>query len=55
VKTSRSVAGVGGQSVVRFTLTPPRASSIREADFIVTLDGKANRQGELYYRSPIAD
>ena len=46
----------GGPATVRFTLSAPPTSSIREVDLIVTLDdGKGNRQGELFYRAPLAD
>jgi len=48
--------GDGGQPSVRFILTAPPASSIREADLLVTLDdARGNRQGELYTRLLLAE
>ena len=45
----------GGQALVRFTLTPPQGSAVREADLIVTLDVQGNRHGELYCRVPLSE
>lgn len=43
--------GDGGRPSVRFILTVPQTTSIREADLLVTLDDtRRNRQGELYAR-----
>ena len=55
VKKSPAVRGAGGQASVRFALTPPRDSVIREADLIVTLDVGGGRQGELYYRATVPE
>ena len=42
--------GLTGNSVC-FTVTPPQAIAVREADFVVTLgDGK----GDLYWQVPVA-
>ena len=54
--TVKKMSGEGDKSSVRFTLTPPLASSIREANFIVTIDdAQGKRRGELYYRAPLAE
>jgi hypothetical protein len=46
----------GSPPAVHFTLTAPEASSVREADLIVTLGGaNRNPQGELYYRLGISE
>lgn len=49
-KVSKAVAG---QSV-KFTLTSPEVTTIREADLIVTIgDGKSKNTGELYLRPAV--
>ena len=46
----------GGGAPVRFRITMPATSSVREADLTVTLDDpRGKRRGELYLRSPIGD
>lgn len=43
-----------GKSAFRFTVTPPKSSTVREADFIFKLnDGEGKTNGELYYRIPM--
>jgi hypothetical protein len=56
VKKSSQPAALPDGKAVQFTLTPPAASSVREADLVVTVgDSKGNRQGELYFRCPVAE
>jgi hypothetical protein len=55
VKKAERAAGAGGKVAVDFTLTPPETSSVREADFTITLqDSAGKRRGELYFRSVIS-
>jgi hypothetical protein len=53
--TVTKAPGKDSKPSVRFTLTPPAASAVREADLIVTVDVNGKRQGELYYRTPLSD
>jgi hypothetical protein len=56
VKKTQTASGDGQPPSVRFTLSPPKASLVREVDLTVTLtDGQGNRRGELYYRCPASD
>ena len=43
----------GGKSA-QFIVTSPEDSDVCEADFIVTLGGENNRDGELYFRVPLS-
>ena len=56
VKKEQAAPGKDGRLAVRFTLTPPAATAVREVDLIVTLGGaKGIRRGELYYRCPLSE
>ncbi|OWK46532.1 hypothetical protein [Fimbriiglobus ruber] len=56
VKKETDQATNSSRSAVRFVLTPPATSAVREADLTVTLKGQGGkRQGELYFRCPIAE
>ena len=56
VKKEQTAPDNSGRASVRFTLTPPAATSARELDLIVTLGGaKGTRRGELYYRCPLSE
>ncbi|HLQ46749.1 MAG TPA: hypothetical protein VK137_18540, partial [Planctomycetaceae bacterium] len=53
VKKAQPGPAPDGKPCVRFTLTPPEASAVREADLVIQLrDSQGSRRGELYYRSP---
>ena len=52
----KKILDAGDPHIVHFTLTAPTTSAVREADFIVTVDnGQGRRQGELYFRGPVAE
>ncbi|MDD5262961.1 MAG: sugar-binding protein [Methylacidiphilales bacterium] len=48
-QVKKSVSG----KEVKFTVTCPEATTVRQADIKVTLGNKENRQGELYLRPPV--
>ena len=51
----KSLATPSDKPSICFTLTAPEVSSVREADFVVTLsDSQGRRRGELYYRSVLS-
>jgi len=45
----------GAAHRVRFTLTPPKSSAIRQLDLIAPLGDAASRRGELYLRLPVGE
>jgi hypothetical protein len=55
VKDSAPEPGKSGRSVVRFTVAPPPASSVREADVSILLkDSDGMRRGQLQFHAPMA-
>lgn len=51
----KNVLEKGENPAVRFTVTAPQTSSVREVEFIVPLkDGQGKRRGELFVRVPLS-
>ena len=44
-----------GASGLRFTITPPADTAVREAEFIITLRAAGGPCGELYYRARVSE